>query len=229
MTPAQEQAEQARSAKRVTPKKQTSGSSASTPSHSKSKPATPKSKAAKSQKEQGAKAQPTVEIAKVSTAVLEYLHLFKYSPNGTGSTAAKRKRTKVPVSPVKSVSTVTPPHAASTSQQDESPTSNEEQPAHGPTTSSTSTSVASNSNDQPTPGPSSQSRTSPQHESKSSDYVSDSDVLSDLTDDYEEWVPEPLKRPRRSLVILKNNLPCFNFKLIYIVKVLINSCLACII
>ncbi|GFO21547.1 hypothetical protein PoB_004805200 [Plakobranchus ocellatus] len=55
MTPAQEQAEQARSAKRVTPKKQTSGSSASTPTHSKSKPATPKSKATKSQKEQGAK------------------------------------------------------------------------------------------------------------------------------------------------------------------------------
>ncbi|GFN86933.1 PiggyBac transposable element-derived protein 4 [Plakobranchus ocellatus] len=55
MTPAQEQAEQARSAKRVTPKKQTSGSSASTPTHSKSKPAIPKSKAAKSQKEHGTK------------------------------------------------------------------------------------------------------------------------------------------------------------------------------
>ncbi|GFO48664.1 tigger transposable element-derived protein 2 [Plakobranchus ocellatus] len=56
---------------------------------------------------------------------------------------------------------------------DESPsTSNGGQPVHGPTTSSTSTSVASNSNDQPTPGSSSQSRTSPQHESNSSDSVS---------------------------------------------------------
>lgn len=87
-------------------------------------------------------AQPTAETAKESAAVLEYLHQFKYSPNGTGRTAAKRKRTKVPVSPGKSVSTITPPHAASMSRRDESPTSNEEQPVHGPTTSSTSTSVA---------------------------------------------------------------------------------------
>lgn len=132
-------------------------------------------------------AQPTAETAKVSAAVLEYLHQFKYSPNGTGCTAAKRKRTKVSVSPGKSVSTITPPHAGSMSRRDESPsTSNEEQPVHGPTTSSTSTSVASNSNDQPTPGPSSQSQTSPQHESNWSNSVSDSDVLSDVTDDDEE-------------------------------------------
>ncbi|GFN87502.1 hypothetical protein PoB_001400800 [Plakobranchus ocellatus] len=51
MTPAQEQAEQGMSAKCVTPKKQTSGSSASNPTYCKSKPPTPKSKAAMSQKE----------------------------------------------------------------------------------------------------------------------------------------------------------------------------------
>lgn len=156
----------------------------------------------------------------VSDVVLNYLHQFKYSPHGNddnaGKSTGKRKRNRLSVSPGKYVSgnstriiSVPQPSTSmplepstSTSALPQPSTSAPSQPS-----SSSPSQASTSAPSQPSTsgnGPTCRSRlfqASTAASSDSEDNISmenDSDsFFNDLTDDDEDWVPQPVKRHRR--------------------------------
>lgn len=132
--------------------------------------------------------------ADVSDVVLNYLHQFKYSPHGKDVSVEKVtvKRKRLPVSPGKSVSVIDGNSTRITS---------DPQPSiSAPLQPSTSAPLQpSTSRNGPTCRRSFQASAagySDSEDNMSFEHNSDS-FLTDLTDDDEDWVPQPAKHHRR--------------------------------